>query len=177
MHEELAGSAGWVRKALDRYEVPLIRYATRMVGDADRARDVVQDTFLRLCTADEAKLNGHLAPWLYRVCRNRALDVLKKEKRMQPTDTATMARHASPAAVPRAVAEDRETGDEVLRALGTLPEKQQEVFRLKFQAQLSYKEIMGVTGYSLNHVKYLMHNALKSMREQLQGQYDLVKES
>ena len=177
MNDEQNGSAEWVRQALDRYEIPLIRYATRMMGDTDRARDVVQDTFLRLCAADQEQLNGRLAPWLYRVCRNRALDVMKKENRMQPTDTLKLQRHASPMPAPRAVAEDHETGHEVLRAISTLPDKQQEVFRLKFQAQLTYNEIMDVTGHSLNHVKYLMHNALKAMREQLRGQYDLVNEA
>ena len=42
----------WVRRAVDRYEGPLTLYAARLLGDADAARDVVQETFLRLCTQD-----------------------------------------------------------------------------------------------------------------------------
>ena len=78
---ELA-SANWIRQALERYEKPLIRYACRITGDLETARDVVQDAFLRLCQADRAKVDGHLAAWLYTVCRNRAYDVRRKEGRM-----------------------------------------------------------------------------------------------
>ena len=51
----------WMVDALDRYERPLIRYAKWLLGDAEMARDVVQETFLRLCREDPARLNGHLA--------------------------------------------------------------------------------------------------------------------
>jgi Ca-activated chloride channel family protein len=53
----------------------------------DLAQDVVQDAFLKLCDQDPNALNSSVGAWLYRVCRNRALDVLKKEKRMQPMST------------------------------------------------------------------------------------------
>ena len=43
----------WVRSAVARYEGPLTLYAARLLGDADRARDVVQDTFLKLCRQDD----------------------------------------------------------------------------------------------------------------------------
>ena len=66
--------ADWVQDALIRYEGALVRYAMRITGDMETARDVVQDTFLRLCDADRDQVGEYLAPWLYRVCRNRAID-------------------------------------------------------------------------------------------------------
>lgn len=69
----------WISSTLALYEGPLVRYATRLLGDVDRARDVVQDTFLRLCREEPARLDGHVAQWLFKVCRNRALDVRKRE--------------------------------------------------------------------------------------------------
>src|SRR5436189_2042695 len=76
----------WIRQAVDRFEGPLTLYAARLLGgDVERARDVVQDTFLRLWESDRASVDGHLAQWLYRVCRNRALDVRRKERRMTTT--------------------------------------------------------------------------------------------
>lgn len=42
----------WVREAVAHFERPLAIYATRLVGDAETARDVVQDTFMRLCSQD-----------------------------------------------------------------------------------------------------------------------------
>lgn len=177
MNETATSSADWIRMALERYEGPLIRYAARITGDVERARDVVQDTFLRLWSVERAEVDGHLAPWLYRVCRNRALDVLKKEQRMQPMDTAQMAAWPSASPNPGAVAEGHETNVAVLRAIETLPENQRETFRLKFQDQLTYKEISEVTGYPVNNVRYLIHTALKAMREQLRGQLGLTVEA
>ena len=76
--------SGDVKALLHRLQGPLIRYALLITGDLDRARDAVQDTFLQLCSNNRAPLNGHLEQWLYTVCRNRALDVRRKEGRMHP---------------------------------------------------------------------------------------------
>src|SRR5690242_6119246 len=74
--------SAWVRSAVSQFERPLTLYAARLLGDAERARDVVQDTVLKLCVQDRAEVDPHLAEWLFTVCRHRALDVLRKEKRM-----------------------------------------------------------------------------------------------
>lgn len=166
----------WVQSALARYEQPLLRYAQRITGDVETARDVVQDTFMKLCTADRGRINAYLAPWLYRVCRNRALDIVKKERRMQPTNEAVLTALPSTAAPPGAAASGRETEALVLDCLAALPDNQQEVFRLKFQDQLSYKEISDVTGHPLNHVRYLIHISLKHMRERLRDRLELARE-
>ena len=50
-----------------------------LTGDLERARDVVQETFLRLAVQQPSSVDGHLAEWLYRVCRQRALDVCRKD--------------------------------------------------------------------------------------------------
>lgn len=158
----------WLRSVVARYEGPLVRYAARITGDAERARDVVQDTFLRLCEQDRAELDGRLAQWLYTVCRRRALDVRRKEHRMQATiperlDLASDSQNGHPDA-----AEQQEQHQAVLALLAGLPENQQEVVRLKFQSGLSYREISGVTGLSVSNVGYLLHVALKTVRQQLQ---------
>jgi RNA polymerase sigma-70 factor (ECF subfamily) len=73
----------WVRAAVERFEGPLARYAFRIVGEMESARDIVQETFLKLCGQDRDRVEPHLAEWLFTVCRNRALDVLRKEKRVK----------------------------------------------------------------------------------------------
>jgi hypothetical protein len=54
-----SNKADWIREVLSQREGPLIRYAAQITGDLDRARDVVQDTFLRLCAEDRSRLDGH----------------------------------------------------------------------------------------------------------------------
>ncbi len=172
MNPETSTHADWVRDAMTRHEGALMRYAMRFTGDAETARDIVQDTFLRLCDADRDKVDVYLAPWLYRVCRNRALDVMKKERRMQLLQEGQAERQPAPGPNPGAAASNTETGAAVLAAMAVLPEKQQEVFRLKFQDQLSYREISDVTGFPVNNVRYLIHTALKTMREQLRDRLE-----
>ena len=53
---------------------------------------------------------------------------------------------------------------EVLRFLERLPENQQEVIRLKFQGEMSYKEISEVTSLSVGNVGFLIHSGLKRLR-------------
>ena len=171
---EPTSQADWVREALKRFEKPLLRYALRITGDVETAQDVVQDTFLKLCLADRATIQEYLAPWLYRVCRNRALDVRKKEQRMQSVDPVILAEQPSPQPPPRAVAQGRETESLALEAFAELPDNQQEVFRLKFQEHLSYKEISEVTGFPVTNVRYLIHISLKRVRERLRDQLELT---
>jgi RNA polymerase sigma-70 factor (ECF subfamily) len=169
--------ADWIRSALLQYEGPLIRYVCRIVGDLDRARDVVQDTFLKLCAADREKVEDRLAAWLYTVARNRALDVYKKERRMSPTSDTALEVFESALPSPADVAEREEAKSQVFLALEKLPPRQQEVLRLKFQENLSYKEIAEITGNTVSYVGVLLHTALKSIRESLHKQPGLAEAS
>lgn len=67
-----------IDQALRRYERPLISYARDITGDVDSARDAVQETFLRLSRQNVSVLAPRLAPWLFLVCRNCALDHKRK---------------------------------------------------------------------------------------------------
>jgi RNA polymerase sigma factor (sigma-70 family) len=155
-----------VKALLHRFQGPLIRYAFQITSDLERARDVVQDTFLQLCSENRSSLNGHLEPWLYTVCRNRALDVRRKEGRMNPL-TETTAEPTSNSSDALARMELNERLCSALKILETLPASQQEVIRLKFQNELSYKEISQVTGLSVTNVGFLIHAGLKAIRQTL----------
>ena len=157
----------WIKAALREHEGALVRYAAQITGDLDRARDVVQDTFLRLCAEDESRLDGHLAQWLFTVCRNRALDLQRKEHRMKPLDDLELAAQPSREHSPATQAEHNENAGRAQRFLKHLPPNQQEVVRLKFQNGLSYKEIAGVTNLSVTNVGFLIHTALKTLRRQM----------
>ncbi len=160
--------AHWIEAAVDQYEGQLIRYAARIIGDVERARDVVQDGFMKLCRQDRARIEGHLAEWLFTVCRNGALDVRRKETRMKPSpdlgSTAVADPAADPFADPGRGLEQREAHARILRLMGSLPESQQEVLRLKFQNGLSYREIAEITRRTVNHVGVLIHNGVKALR-------------
>ncbi len=154
----------WIRDAFDRHEGPLVRYALRLTGDLETARDVVQDTFLRLCREPRERVESHLAAWLFTVCRRRALDVARKLSRMHSAGTVP---HAGDRGGTDQVAHavHRETVGRLLELLESLSPREQEIVRLKFQNELSYREIGKVMGLSVSNVGYLLHHALRKMRE------------
>ncbi len=199
----------WFRTVVDRFEGPLVRYAKSITGDTERARDVVQEAFLRLHReftlspgwrgqGEGVKLNGRAAAsprhgespaetqpspvegegdrqhrpenvqaWLYTVCRRQALDVLRKETRMKTLDHAQAAVCECPLPTQVSAVEHQESQRQLLRLLADLPANQQEVVRLKFQDGLSYRDIAAITGLTSSNVGYLLHVALKRLREQL----------
>lgn len=149
----------WIVEALELHESSLIRYARWILQDLESAREVVQETFLRLCKEDPARVEGHLAQWLFTVCRNLAFDARKKEARMTPLGDTEIA--VAPDL------EDRRAVSQILEVVETLPKNQREVIYLKFQCDLSYKEISEVTKLSVTNVGFLIHSAVRAIRKQM----------
>jgi RNA polymerase sigma-70 factor (ECF subfamily) len=154
----------WVRGAVARFEGPLTLYASRLLRDSEAARDVVQETFLKLCAADRPTVDNHLAEWLFTVCRNRALDVLRKEQRMSQLREEQVHRCLSTDPAPLETIERQELGRRVLELMENLPANQREVLRLKFQNGFSYQEISRISGHSISNVGYLIHAGVKTLR-------------
>ena len=163
-----------VLRAVASHEAALLRYATRLLGDAHRARDVVQDTFLRLLAARRDEVETHLAEWLFTVCRHRAIDVLRKEGRMSRLDetasTPFPGRLEATEPRPGSALEAEETRTALLRFIDRLPPNQQEVIRLKFQTGFSYKEISRITELSVSNVGFLIHTAVQRLRAEFAAQ-------
>lgn len=157
----------FVENAMDQYESQLIGYATTLLHDIDRARDVVQDTFIRLCNQEPEDVSDHLKTWLFTVCRNRAFDMLRKDKRLEPINEIRWRKTASPGAPPDRELVEREQHEEIMRYLGKLPDNQRECILLKFHQGLSYHEIEKVTGLKQGNIGYLIHTGLKRVRAML----------
>ncbi|MDB6114934.1 MAG: sigL [Lacunisphaera sp.] len=164
-------ASSFVSAAVECHQVPLLRYATRLLGgDADRARDVVQDTFVRLMAQPPAQVDGHVAEWLFTVCRNRTHDVLRKEGRMKRFEEGQIEQLTAAEPRPGRVLEQNEQHAAVLRLVGQLPRNQQEVVRLKFQNGFSYREISRITTLSTGNVGFILHTALKTLRQAMAAQ-------
>lgn len=156
----------WIRTVLVTYEDRLVRYARRIVRDESLARDVVQETFLKLCRQDRAELNGRLAQWLYTVCRNQSLDQLRKESRMSAAIQESVENRSGD----RDGRDPVELHDEmrrVLAAMEQLTPNQQECLRLKFEHGLGYREIAEITGQTISNVGFVIHAGLTRLRARL----------
>jgi RNA polymerase sigma factor (sigma-70 family) len=149
----------WIVETLELHEESLVRYATWILGNVENAREVVQETFLRLCKQDPGSVSDHLAQWLFTVCRNLAFDARKKESRMTPLGDVQIG-----------VTPDldrKQTVSQILQIIDTLPKNQREVIYLKFQCDLSYKEISSITNLSISNIGFLIHTAVRSIRKQI----------
>lgn len=157
----------FIEQAMVDFESPLIGYAATILHDPDLARDVVQDTFLRLCQQEIAQVRDNLKSWLFTVCRNRALDVLRKDKRIQPLEEVRWKKVAGPGLQPDEQADYHERLSRVMHLLARLSDNQRDVILLKFQQGLSYQEIQKITGLTSGNIGFLIHTGLKRIRDLL----------
>ena len=157
-----------VRRALDQHESSLIAYTAGVLnGDVERAREVVQDAMLKLYLTDPAKVRDSLKAWLFTVCRNRALDILRKDHRLDLGNEDAISLAASFEPDPSENAISNELYERIWDLVEKLRPNQQEVIRLKFTHDCSYQQIADITGLSVGNVGFIMHMAIKKLRELL----------
>ena len=159
-----------------RYYSGLLFYATRLVGEDD-AEDIVQDVFVEIWRRqDTVELGDQIQSFLYRSVYTKSLNLLKHravaenynaeevefyQKKIdyyQPDHADVISR-----------IENREVRLELHRAIGELPDKCQEVFKLSYLHDMKNKDIADVMGISLRTVEAHMYKALKFLRERLKG--------
>ena len=168
-NEQREPESDWMRAIVDAHAADLTRYAASILGDAEAAKDAVQDTFIRLWKEPRDSFEKEIRPWLFHVCRNRALDFIRKGGRMKPLEESHRAETVADLPGPDSLAERQDSHTQVMGLLRTLPENQQEVVRLKFQNGMSYKEIATVTELSVSNVGFLLHTALNTLRAQVRA--------
>ncbi len=152
-----------VLSLLEQYESRLLRYAARMLRDEDSARDVVQHVFLRLCERGPDETEGRAAQWLFTVCRNRAIDVLRKRKRTTQYEEGAVECQTGHELGPASAAERHDLYIQLNRLVATLPEAQREALDL-WSEGFSYREISDITGEGEGKLRVLVHRALKKLR-------------
>ena len=148
--------------AIERFEKPLISYAKQITGDLDSARDAVQETFLRLSRQDLEKLEPRLAPWLYFVCRNCAMDYRRKNGRYQEL----LEEEDLPLEMcPRQTLVDEEDKQKLAALVARLTARQRELLKLKFEADLTYKEMAEVMKMSISNIGVQLHETIRTLRK------------
>ena len=165
MRSERTKEGRTFEEVFERFEIPLLQYAARITGDRERARDVVQETFIKFQRNGALNRADEPATWLFTVCRNGALNICRKERRMMYLDEELIESREGEQPMPFERLEEEEAAAFLTRIIGTLPPRQQEVLRLKFQNDLSYRQIANITKTTTNNVGVLIHTALKTLRQ------------
>ena len=144
-------------------ESALLLYAQRLVNHDEAAQDIVQEAFLRL-HEDFATVRQPQA-WLYRTVHNLALNHLRNGRKVVPLAPEEPERAEPPDTqpLPDEYLARMEAIGQTRLCLDELDGRSRELVRLKFEEDLSYKEISERTRLSLGHVGYLLHHALKDL--------------
>lgn len=155
---------------MNQYQSVLLRYATRVLNNAEAAQDVVQETFIRL-NGNWNRIHERGVPvkgWLFRTTHNAAVDYIRKESRLRLLHERQSEEQA-PGASPNP-GEQRDHGERhelVMRHLNALRPKEREVLVLRMQEEMSYKEIAEVIHRSEGYVGSLLHTATRKLNKSL----------
>jgi RNA polymerase sigma factor (sigma-70 family) len=173
-----------ISEAIEREHSRLRNFIRRRVADRDDAEDVLQEVFYELVEAYRMmKPVEQVTAWLFRVARNRIIDLFRKKKREALRDgLATITEDGemlqledllpSPDAGPDAAYARHVLLEELDAALDELPDEQREVFIAHERMGYSFKEIASQTNVSVNTLLSRKHYAVLYLRERLQAIHD-----
>ena len=176
----LAGHAASFERLVALYERPAVSTAYRLLGNADDARDVVQEAFLRAYRSlSRLKERTRFGPWLLRIVSNLSLNARRSRRTaVLPLDEERGMEGATTGGgdpvvtsfTPERSAEGRELQEALDAAMAKLPEKQRlslVLFTIEGWAQ---KDIAQTLECSLETVKWNVFQARKRLREMLGDQ-------
>jgi RNA polymerase sigma-70 factor (ECF subfamily) len=172
-----AGDTDSLGTLMLRWEQPLFRFVYRMLLRREDARDVCQETFLRvLDKADRFKSGSRFSTWMYQIALNLCRDQLRRRRRWsllmaenhEFDEALTPApRESSIGGDPSREVEQHEQSAAVARALGQIPPEQREVLLLKEYEGLKFREIAEILRCPESTVKSRMYYGLSGLRAAL----------
>jgi RNA polymerase sigma-70 factor, ECF subfamily len=147
-----------------RYERPLYVFILRMAGVSD-ADDVYQETWIRAIRALGTFDDRKPLSWLFRIARNLMVDRSRRARHWVPLDSDSGEdRWASTNPSPAETAEGVDLTDKIRHAVALLPFEQREVFLMRTEGGLTFKEIARLQKVSINTALARMQYALEKLR-------------
>lgn len=168
------GSERALSELYDRYSRAVYAMGFRLLGDAQLAEELVQDAFTNVWRGAESFDPGRasFATWLYRISRNRAVDLDRRRRARPPSAGEAPLQTISEGPEPEADV----NGWDLARALSRIPDEHREVLVLTYFEGLSQREISRRTGVPLGTVKSRTTAALKRLHRVL-ANYSAAKEA
>ena len=161
-----------------RHRRSLYGYIFNMTGNAQDADEIFQEVWFRAIRSIARYRQQNFGGWLMRIARNLVVDRARRRKPTvsldrEPTDGSSL-HQVLPDGGPDASKElaDNEVGRAIAEAATQLPIEQREVFLMRVQAQLPFKEIARIQNVSINTALARMQYALARLRPMLKGHYE-----
>jgi RNA polymerase sigma factor (sigma-70 family) len=172
-----------ISEVVQRERSRLRNFIRRRVADPGDAEDILQDVFYELVEANRLLMPiDHVTGWLFRVARNRIIDLFRKKRQERLSDRAVAFEDdellriedllPSPDAGPEALHARHVLLEELELALEELPEEQREVFVAHELEGRSFKDLAAETGLSMNTLLSRKRYAVLHLREHLREIYD-----
>lgn len=179
-----AGDGESLGKLVEKYKRPLFGFILRFSEGREEADEIFQEVWVRAIKNMNRYHHKSLLSWLFRIAHNLMIDRVRRSKPMISLDTPA-SEDGSPlseqlAAVclgPAGEAGGRELGLRIEAAAAQLPVEQREVFWLRMQADLSFKEIAKIQKCSVNTALARMQYAVSKLRKELAGEYRELQEA
>ena len=138
----------------------VFRYLSRIVGQAETARDLTQEVFLRASRAGMPETDeGGQRAWIFRIARNLALNHLRDGRRRP--DAVELVDRGRPAT--------QELQTAIRQALAALPDIDRDIVLMRDSVGLSYDEIAAACDLTAHAVRSRLHRARMALRESLGG--------
>ncbi len=172
----LQGNKSAISTLIEKYNRRVRDYIRMMVGDANVAADIAQETFIKAVSViDEGRYtdSGKFQSWILRIAHNKALDYFRAQKNNNSVSESSAGYNVlgTMKYADRSV-EDSMISEQIsadVRALvELLPDEQREVVKLRYYSDLSFKEIAEQTGVSINTALGRMRYALINLRRMIQ---------
>jgi len=169
----ISGEDGSFEELVRRYQRPISAYVYRMVGDYESALDLTQAIFIKVYTSlRRYRSEFKFSTWIYKIAHNSAVDHLRRTStREQSLITGGEGEHyelpiESSRLSPEQESEQKERRSEIESVVRTLPATYRELITLRHSQDLTYEEIVEVTGLPLGTVKNRLFRAREMMRQQ-----------
>jgi RNA polymerase sigma-70 factor (ECF subfamily) len=162
----LDGDARAFTALVDRHSPACLRFAARMLGDAEDAEDAVQETFVRAYRAlHRYESRDTFRAWLFAIlvnrCRTAAFRRGRRRRRFVHDEPALDAAYVDPDAAASEIRFELEL------ALEALEPAQREAFLLRHVEQLSYEEMAATTGVGVSALKMRVKRACERLQRLL----------
>ncbi|MFN2635940.1 MAG: RNA polymerase sigma factor [Gemmatimonadaceae bacterium] len=163
------GDSRAATKLVARHSQALARFAAS-AGEREGIEELVQDTFVRaFASLDSFRGESSLRTWLFTIERRLMLDRRRAERRSRETVPIEDSDHVSEYGALDSIIAD-EAQERVRRSLDALSPTQREVFTLRVQQGLSYKEIAEIVGTTEGSARVHYHNAIRTVKELLRDE-------
>lgn len=159
------------RLLVERYQERAFWISKGMVGNAEDARDVAQEAFLRVFrSVDRFDLKLKFYTWFYQIVVNLSIDHLRRSKKRSKVSIDELAEHGdgqveAPHESPGTALERGEVAGRVQRVLDELPEKYRSVIVLRDLEGFDGKEVASIEGATHATVRWRLHKARQMFKD------------